>query len=353
MILFLLRRLTGGIFILFSVVTVVFFLFSVSFPNPENMAVGQRTDLETQNAIKKEFGLDQPRWKQYSLFLADISPISIHKGDPSELRSKYKVILGLDLKGLSILLKQPYLRSSFQSRERTELIIARAFKGTFVLALVSIIFAAFIGIFLGVISSLKVNSWLDNTILFLSTLGISIPSFFSAIVLAWLFGFVLHDFTGLQMTGSWQDLDPFEGRFYAWKNLLLPALALGVRPLSIFVLLTRSSMLETLNKDYIKTALSKGLSYPKILRRHALPNALNPVITAISGWFASLLAGAFFVEYIFNWRGLGKVTIEALEMSDLPVVMGSILFIACIFIGLNIVVDLIYVKLDPRVKLSS
>jgi peptide/nickel transport system permease protein len=112
-------------------------------------------------------------------------------------------------------------------------------------------------------------------------------------------------------------------------------------------------MLDTLSKDYIKTAISKGLTPFRILSKHALPNALNPVLTAISGWFASLLAGAFFVEYIFNWRGLGRVTIEALEMSDLPVVMGSILFIACIFILINIAVDLLYVKLDPRVKLKS
>lgn len=111
-------------------------------------------------------------------------------------------------------------------------------------------------------------------------------------------------------------------------------------------------MLETLNKDFIKTALSKGLSSKSILLKHALPNALNPVITAVSGWFASLLAGAFFVEYIFNWRGLGKLTIEALEMNDLPVVMGSILFIALLFVVINIIVDIVYVKLDPRVKLG-
>lgn len=353
MIRFLLRRIAGGIFILFSVVTVVFFLFSLSFPNPESMAVGQRTDLATQEAIKKEFGLDQPLLTQYRLFLTDISPISLHSSPSYELRQKYKVGFSMRLGSKSLLLKAPYLRTSFQSREPTEQIIGRAFKGTFVLAMVSIVFAALLGIFLGVIAGLKVNSTLDQLILFVSTLGISIPSFFSAIVLAWLFGFVLHDITGLNMTGSWLDIDPFDGPFYAWKNMILPAIALGVRPLSIFVLLTRSSMLETLNKDFIKTAISKGLSSSYILRRHALPNALNPVITAISGWFASLLAGAFFVEYIFNWRGLGKVTIEALEMSDLPVVMGSILFIASIFIALNIIVDLIYVKLDPRVKLSS
>lgn len=353
MIQFLLQRILAGIFILFSVVTVVFFLFSLSFPNPENMAVGQRTDQQTQEAIKKEFGLDQPTFTQYLLFLNDICPLSVHSQPVKELKHKYHAVFHITFGNSTLLLKTPYLRKSFQSREYSSTILWEAFKGTFILALVAIVFAAAIGITLGIISGIKANSVLDQSILFISTLGISVPSFFSAILLAWFFGFVLHDITGLNMTGSWIDLDPFTGARYQWKNLILPALALGIRPLSIFTLLTRSSMLETLNKDYIKTAISKGLNKSYILRRHALPNALNPVITAVSGWFASLLAGAFFVEYIFNWRGLGKVTIEALEMSDLPVVMGSILFIACIFVLLNIVVDILYVKLDPRIKLKG
>jgi len=352
MILFLLKRIASGIFILFSVVTVVFFLFSFSFPSPEKMAVGQRTDKATQDAIKKEFGLDQPIFTQYRLFLNDISPISFHSGTKENLKEKYNYGVALSIGNYTILLKKPFLRRSFQSRERTEVLIANAFKGTFVLALVSIIVAGIFGIILGVFAGIKVNSFLDQAIVFVSTLGISVPSFFSAIILAWLFGFVLHDYTGLNMTGSWVDVDPFTGEFYQWKNLILPAIALGVRPLSIFTLLTRSSMLETLNKDFIKTAVSKGLTSKSILFKHALPNALNPVITAVSGWFASLLAGAFFVEYIFNWRGLGKLTIEALELNDLPVVMGAILFIALIFVAINILVDVLYVKLDPRVKLT-
>lgn len=350
MIYFLTKRIATGIVVLFSVITLVFFLFSFSFPNPEKMAVGQRTDKATQDAIKKEFGLDKPLFTQYILFVNDISPISFHKQSKQEIAKKYNtlIVIGGNTK---LVVKQPFLRRSFQSRERTETLIIKAFKGTFVLALISIVFAGIIGIILGVFAGLKANTWVDQAIVFVSTLGISVPSFFSAIILAWLFGFVLHHVTGLNMTGSWIDIDPFKGEFYQWKNLILPAVALGVRPLSIFTLLTRSSMLETLNKDYITTALSKGLSSRRILFGHALPNALNPVITAISGWFASLLAGAFFVEYIFNWRGLGKLTIEALEMNDLPVVMGAILFIALIFIIINIIVDILYVKLDPRVKL--
>lgn len=353
MISFLFKRIFNGLIILFSVITVVFFLFSFSFPNPENMAVGQRTDKATQEAIKKEFGLDKPLFTQYLLFLNDISPVSFHRNTSNlSLNEKYDRSGKLNLGTTTLVLKKPYLRRSFQNREETTSLIVQSFSGTFILALVSIIFAAIFGIFLGLLAGVKANSWLDQVILFISTLGISVPSFFSAIILAWFFGFVLYDITGLNMTGSWVDIDPFTGEFYQWKNLILPATALGVRPLSIFTLLTRSSTLETLNKDYIKTAKSKGLSARHILVKHALPNALNPVITAISGWFASLLAGAFFVEYIFNWRGLGKLTIEALEMNDLPVVMGCILFIALLFVIINIVVDLLYVKLDPRIKLS-
>jgi peptide/nickel transport system permease protein len=348
---YLIKRLWSGVLVLFSVITLVFFLFSFSFPNPESMAVGQRTDAETQNAIKQEFGLDKPLHQQYFLFLNDISPLSFY-GDEKLQSEELNILASIGLGKINMVVKTPYLRRSFQNREKTSTLLAQSFKGTFILALIAILFAAVVGIVLGVFSSLKVNSAIDQIVLFFSTLGISVPSFFSAIILAWLFGFVLHDYTGLNMTGSWTDIDPFKGSFYQWKNLILPAIALGVRPLSIFTLLTRSSMLETLNKDYIKTAISKGFGQNYILFKHALPNALNPVITAVSGWFASLLAGAFFVEYIFNWRGLGKLTIEALEMNDLPVVMGSILFIALLFVIMNIVVDIIYVKLDPRVSLN-
>jgi peptide/nickel transport system permease protein len=350
---FLLKRIGSGILILFSVVTVVFFLFSFSFPNPESMAVGQRTDAATQEAIKKEFGLDKPLFTQYLLFLNDISPISFHESyEESELKEKYGKSLSIQMGSITALLKFPFLRRSFQNRKKTTTLIVQSFKGTFVLAIVAILFAAFFGILLGILSGIKANSFADQGIVFISTLGISVPSFFSAIILAWFFGFVLHDFTGLNMTGSWIDIDPYQGEYYEWKNLILPAIALGVRPLSIFTLLTRSSMLETLNKDFIKTAKSKGLTRRQVLVNHALPNALNPVITAVSGWFASLLAGAFFIEYIFNWRGLGKLTIEALEMNDLPVVMGAILFIALLFVIINILVDIFYVKLDPRIKLN-
>jgi peptide/nickel transport system permease protein len=163
---------------------------------------------------------------------------------------------------------------------------------------------------------------------------------------------VLGEYTGLNLSGSLYDYDPFYGRILNLSNLILPALTLGLRPLSIIVQLTRSSMLDVLSKDYIRTAKAKGLTNRQIIWNHALRNALNPVVTAVSGWFASLMAGAFFVEYIFGWNGLGKVTVDALELSDLPVVMGAVLFIAMIFVVINILVDVLYAVLDPRVRLE-
>jgi peptide/nickel transport system permease protein len=180
-----------------------------------------------------------------------------------------------------------------------------------------------------------------------------VPSFFSAILFAWLFGFVLHKYTNLEMTGSLYELDDFgEQMTIKWKNLILPAIVLGIRPLAVVIQLMRNSLLEVLNQDYIRTARAKGISEFQVIKNHAVKNALNPVVTAISGWFASMLAGAVFVEYIFGWNGLGKEIVNALNTLDLPVIMGSVLVIAIIFITINIFVDIIYAWLDPRVKLS-
>jgi peptide/nickel transport system permease protein len=181
----------------------------------------------------------------------------------------------------------------------------------------------------------------------------SIPSFFSAILIAWIFGFVLHDFTSLNMTGSLYSVDDYgRGEYLSVSNLILPALTLGIRPLAVIIQLTRASFLETLSKDFVRTAVAKGLSFKRVLSKHVLKNSLNPVITAVSGWFASLLAGAVFVEYIFAWNGLGKEIVDALNQLDLPVVMGSVLTIAIMFISINILVDLIYAALDPRIKMN-
>jgi peptide/nickel transport system permease protein len=213
------------------------------------------------------------------------------------------------------------------------------------------LFATVIGILLGVIAAVKKDTWLDTTAIFASIAGISAPSFFMAIIIAYFFGVVLHPYTGLNLTGSWFDIDAVTGeRYLTLKNLILPAFTLGIRPLAIITQLTRSAMLDVLGQDYIRTAYAKGLSNRAVIFKHGLRNALNPVITAITGWFAELLAGAFFVEYIFGWKGIGKITVDALEKLDYPVVMGAVLLSACIFIAINMLADVLYGIVDPRVK---
>ncbi|MBO6516910.1 MAG: ABC transporter permease, partial [Bacteroidia bacterium] len=296
-----------------------------------------------------ELKLDQPLGKQYLAFLNDLSPVSLyHPGNVPNTK-------GLNLfttENHALRVKFPYLRRSFQSAELTTSLIAQAFIGTLVLALAAMLMATVLGLFFGVLSSIRQGSWLDQSLLFVSTLGISVPSFFSAIVFSWLFGYVWSSYTGLNVVGSLFEIDPFTGKQLALKNLVLPALALGIRPLAIITQLTRNSMLDALSKDYIRTARSKGLSNRAIYFKHALKSALNPVLTSISGWFASLLAGAFFVEFIFSWKGLGSLTIHALDTSDLPVIMGCIVFIAALFVIINLVVDVLYSFLDPRINIE-
>ena len=155
------------------------------------------------------------------------------------------------------------------------------------------------------------------------------------------------------MTGGLWEVHPFEGPQRAWHHLILPALTLGIRPLAVVIQLTRNSAVDVLGMSYVRTARSKGISSFRLLTHHVVRNALNPVLTAASGWFASMLAGAVFVEYVFGWRGMGLLMFRALEQSDLPVVLGCVSVVAATFVAINMLVDLAYGWLDPRVKLSS
>lgn len=319
--------------------------------------LGQNQTAEQVAAVKKKYGFDKPITTQYLYYLNDLSPISFHAINPENYTSlksnKYNAKHLFTLGQTGVVLKTPYLRESFtkQGKKVTE-VIGETLPNTFVLAVSAIVIAIILGVVFGIISALKKDTWIDKIIQVFSTLGMSVPSFFSAILFAWLFGFVLHEFTNLEMTGSLYELDDFGERMtLQWKNLILPAIVLGIRPLAVVIQLMRNSLLEVLSEDYIRTARAKGLSEFQVIKNHAVKNALNPVVTAISGWFASMLAGAVFVEYIFGWNGLGKEIVNALNTLDLPVIMGSVLVIAIIFITINILVDFIYSWLDPRVKL--
>lgn len=350
MLRFIIKKLLYGLAVLLGVILLVFMLFAW-FPDPSEIMAGQRDDILTKDAIKKEFGLDLPKGQQLLFYLNDLSPLSFHK-NTKENKQKYNYTRLLSPGETTVVVKAPYLRRSYQSKKKVSEILAESFMGTLVLALSSMLLATVVGIAFGIIAALKQNTFTDRAIIFISTLGISLPSFFAAIIIAWLFGYVLTRYTGLNMTGSLTDYDENYNRYYEWRNLILPTLALGIRPLAIITQLMRSSMIDVMGQDYIRTAFAKGLSRTQVVWRHALKNGLNPVITSVSGWFASLLAGSFFVEYIFNWRGIGRVTVQALEKSDYPVVMGAILLIAALFILINIIVDILYKVLDPRVALE-
>ena len=344
---------------LFGVVTIIFFLFNVLPGDPAQMMLGQNENSEQLNILKKKYGFDKPVFKQYLYYLNDLSIVSIHSKDPVNLsylkEGKYSYLDLIETKKNKIVLKTPYLRDSYQKNGLTvSEIIKNTLPNTVVLAVSAISIAIIFGLLLGIFSALNKNTWIDYSIQIFSTLGMSIPSFFSAIIFAWLFGYVLSDLTGLNMTGSLYELDNFgEKMSLQLKNLILPSIVLGIRPIAVISQMMRNSLLKVLTKNYITTAYAKGLSKFDVIKNHAIKNSLNPVVTALSGWFASMLAGSVFVEYIFGWNGLGKEIVDALNKLDVPVLIGSVLTISIIFIMINIFVDIIYTWLDPRTKIKN
>ena len=360
MLRFISRRILYGFFVLLGVITVVFFLFNILPGDPARMMMGQRADIASIETIQRDLGLDRPVHIQYFNFLNDLSPVSWYNQSDIDGywyldHAKYgdvPVLFSTGKEGVFVL-KKPYLRRSYQSQRPVGSIIGEAFPNTALLAVVSILFAMIAGIVIGIFSALRRDTIFDRSALVLSVLGMSLPSFFAAILFAWVFAYMLADVTGLNMVGSLYAVDDFgRGEYLELKNLILPAIVLGIRPLAVVVELTRNSMLEVLSQDYIRTAYAKGLTKFRVITRHALRNALNPIITAISGWFASLMAGAVFVEYVFDWKGLGVVIVDALEQYDFPVIMGAVLFISVMLIAINIFIDIVYGWLDPRIRLQ-
>jgi len=413
MISFILRKLGYGILVLWGVVSLVFFLFNLAPGDPVRNLVGENASEEVIVNMRRKFDLDLSVGHRYALYLNDLSPLAIHSND-AESRvyfdtSEYSGYrFGLSAEGKAIYLKSPYLKRSFLTDKSVTSILAEVLPGTVVLAVVSIGLALIAGLLLGIAAALKKDGFYDRMILFVSALGMSGPSFFVAMLVAWLgavvwreqiavsYGvvfifiatltaiilfqrtkkvfvwllpfmvlilFFLNVFpmrvlafalpgTGLNMTGSLYSVDVWKGEFLDVRNLILPVITLMIRPLSVIVQLTRSSLLDVMQQDYIRTARAKGLSEWEVIFRHALRNALNPVITAVSGWFASLLAGAIFVEFVFGWKGLGQQMFTAIENQDMPVVMGGVIVISVAFVLINILVDLLYAWIDPRVRLS-
>lgn len=358
MIKYISKKILYGVLVLYGVITVIFFLFNVLPGDPATIMLGQRANKDAIEAIHKDLGTDRPIMEQYAMYLNDLSPISVHNNinnqslwflNPEKYSWTPLFTFG---ENKSVVAKLPYLRRSYITKRKVSDIIIETLPETAVLAFTSIVIASIVGIFLGIISAVKRNTIYDRMSLVLAVLGMAAPSFFVGLIIAWLFGYVLKDYTGLSPTGSLYDIDVWDGEKLKLKNLILPSITLGIRPLAIVVQLMRSSLLDVMSQDYIRTAKAKGLSMYAVIIKHALKNALNPVVTAISGWFAGLMAGAVFVEYIFSWKGIGYEVFEALTKNDLPVVMGATLIFATIFVVTNIFVDIAYGVLDPRVRVK-
>jgi len=407
--------LAYGIPVLFGVVSLVFLIFNLSPSDPARSIAGQNDSEEVLAAIRTKLGLDLSPGKRYLLWMNDLSPISIHSENidsriffSREEYAGFRVFGKENGKGLYV--KAPYLRRSYKSDRQVAQILFSALPSTALLALAALAIALAFGIPAGILAATRLNSLTDRILVLSSVIGMSGPSFFMAILVAWLGGLawsqsfplpvlplvvlvallmvrkfvfqknkqlkwlsipfvslltiglwglstllgfapVLHlPGTGLPMNGSLYDVNVQTGPYLALQHMILPAITLGIRPLAVVVQMTRGSVLEVLKADYMRTARAKGLNENKILWRHALRNALNPVVTAISGWFASMLAGAVFVEFVFGWKGLGLEIFRALEREDLPVVMGAVLLISAIFVVINILVDVLYSVIDPRVR---
>ncbi len=331
---YILKKTAYGLLVMLGVVSLIFVLFNILPGDPARMMLGQNADQESIDLLHKELGLDKPLGIRYLRYLNDLSPVGIdHEGN-----------FGFKL---------PELGRSYQSDRSVSSILAEAFPNTILLALVSITMAFVLGVLFGSVAAIYKDTWIEKAILLITSLGMSLPSFFAAILIAWIFAFLLAEYTGLSMFGSLYGVDDFgRGEYVDLKNIILPAVTLGIRPLSVICELTKSTMKEVLQQDYIRTAKAKGLSMFKIIKNHALRNTLNPVVSSISSWFASLLAGAVFVEYIFDWKGVGVVIVDSLEKYDFPVLMGALIVICIMLVIINILTDIVYAFLDPRIKIA-
>jgi peptide/nickel transport system permease protein len=307
MLAFSVRKFLYSILIILGVMTIIFFVMNL-LPDPARMMQGQRADLSTQAAIRHELGLDLPVYERYIKFMANV-----FTGD---------------------------LGRSFTSNRLVMESIMERLPATALLAFSSMFVATLIGIGIGILSAVRSYTLIDNVSMFFAMMGISVPSFVLGLLLMIIFG-------------SWLQILPISGYIdQGWDHLLLPMITLALRPISIIARVTRSSMLDVLSSDYIRTAKAKGQTQKVVIMRHALRNALNPVVTTVSAWLAALLTGTFFIEYIFNWPGIGSMTIDAIPRSDFPTIQGTVLLSAVIFVVVNFIVDLIYAKLDPKVKLG-
>ncbi|MDZ4745174.1 MAG: ABC transporter permease [bacterium] len=306
MVTYLLRKVLYAILVLVGVIAVTFFIRPPG--DPARVLLGQRADEQSIRALREQLGLDKPLPVQMGYYM-----VNLVQGDMG--------------------------RSIATGRSVTETIMERL-PATALLACTSMAIATLLGIVLGLVAAYKPNSWTDSLTMSVSLLGISLPAFVVGLLLVLLFGVVLEWFpnSGYVDRGA--------------EYLVLPMITLAIRPMAIIARVTRSSMLDVLGQDYVRTARAKGLNNFSVYTKHALRNALNPVVTTVSAWFAGLLAGTYFIEYIFSWPGVGLTAFNAIEKLDFPVIQGTVLLTAIVFVVVNVFADLLYAYIDPKVRLN-
>lgn len=319
--------LRGGA-VLWGSFTLVFLIFT-AVPDPARQLAGQQADPEVIADIRARFGLDDPPLVRYAHALQALSPMGFRQDGSWGLR-------------------WPSLGRSYVRPRTVGSLLMEALPATAILALAALGMALLLGIPMGLWAARHPGGVFDRVVVGGSVLGMSAPSFFMAILIGYVVAVRWGHWTGLPLTGSLWDLDG-EGRVVlSLRNLVLPALTLGLRPMAVLAQLMRGAALDVLASPHVLTARAFGASMGETMRHHVLRNALNPVVTAASGWLAQLLAGAVFVEFVFGWRGLGFLLFEALEQHDLPVVMGGVLMVSFTFVLVNALADRTYRWLDPR-----
>lgn len=306
MLAFIVRRLILSIPTLVGVMVVVFLLLYVAPGDPVQDMVGERADAETIARLRKELHLDEPVAKQFVLYAGGVL-----KGDL----------------GKSYITQRPIIQD-----------IKERFPKTLLLAGSAMLLASVLGITIGVLSAQNPGGWFDRVGLGLAYLGISFPVYWVGLILILIFAVTL----------KWLPPSGYGGI----KFLILPALALGSRSIAFLARVTRSSMLEVLGGDFVRTARAKGLRESVVIGRHALRNALIPIITVLGLDFGYYLTGSILTETIFSWPGIGRYVVNAIARRDLPAINGSVLFLSVVFVLVNLITDLAYAKADPRVAYS-
>ena len=350
MLKFLLKKSLYSFSVVLGIISLVFILFELMPADPAKIKLGDHATIEELEREREEMNLNKSFINRYLLYLNDLSIVSIHQNEKLNI---YQSLNLLSINNYSLVLKKPYLNRSYIDDRLVSQKIWEAFPNTVILAFSSIIIAIFVGIPIGTLCAIKKDHFVDRFFSTTSILGMSLPSFFSAILIMWIFAYKLNWLTGLNVIGNLYELDDLgNGESLKLKNLILPAITLGIRPIAVIVSLTRNSLLDSLSSNFVNVARAKGLSEYNVVVKHALRNSLIPVLTTTSGWFASMLSGAVFVEYIFGWNGIGKLLVNSLENVDIPLAMGLIILIGVCFVLINILVDLIYSVLDPRIKLN-